>query len=109
MEAAVRNVKGESVGVVEVVEPTIDNVISVYSGAKGCMCGCLGNHRYNPAFVEEAAKRRGYSVDEDEVSARSIKTVITKLKKAGPQTDEGNEKEYLFAEAGNRVYVVYFK
>ena len=88
--------------------PTIDNVRTVYSGAHGCMCGCLGKHKANPKFADEAGSNRGYSFDEEDISQRSVKTVITKLLKAGAMADEGNEKSYLFAETPSRVYVVYF-
>lgn len=104
MQATVRDTDK----IVEVTEPTIDNVRSVYSGAHGCMCGCIGKHRYNPAFIDEASAARGYAVQEDEVSARSIKTVITKLKKAGAMVDNGDKNSYVFAETATRIYVVYF-
>lgn len=93
---------------VEAPMPTIDNVRLAYSGKPGCMCGCLGNYRVNPKFVEEAEANRGYGYDEEEISERSVKNVIAKLLKAGAQTDEGKEKSYLFAETATRTYVVYF-
>ena len=110
MKATVRDAKTCKIteNTVEVVEPTIDNIISVYSGKPGCMCGCNGNYRYHPEMVEEAGKRRGYAVDEDEVSARSIKTIITKIKNAGALVDEGNEGKYIFAETATRVYTAYY-
>lgn len=107
MQATVRTICNSDTGTVEVAEPTVNNVISVYSGAHGCMCGCIGNHRYNPTFIKEAANR-GYGIDGDEVSERSVKTIITKLKKAGARVDEGNEGQYVFAETATRIYVAYF-
>lgn len=110
MKALVRDAKTGKVteNTVEVAVPTINNIISVYSGKPGCMCGCNGNHRYHPEMIAEAGKRRGYAIGEDEVSARSIKVVITKILNAGVHTDEGNEGKYIFAEAGNRVYTAYY-
>jgi predicted transcriptional regulator len=72
------------------------------------MCGCLGKHKVNPAFVAEAAENRGYGYEEEDISQRSVKTVITKLLKAGAQTDVGKERQYIFAETATRTYVAYF-
>lgn len=69
---------------------TPDMVLSVYSGRPGCMCGCLGNHRYNPLFREEAGKDRGYEVDTDECSSRSISITLNKLKKLGAELQDGH-------------------
>lgn len=68
---------------------TPDMVLSVYSGRPGCMCGCLGNHRYNPAFKDEAGKDRGYAVDDEDCSTRSISITLNKLKRLGAELQDG--------------------
>lgn len=93
---------------VEAPMPTLDNVRLAYSGKPGCMCGCNGNYRVNPKFVEEATANRGYGYDEEEVNAKSVKMFIKRLLEAGAYTDEGKEKSYLYAELPGRTYVVYF-
>lgn len=108
LNVAVQDNTGKVVNTVEIATPTIDNVMKVYSGAHGCMCGCLGNYRVNPKFVAEANKDRGYDYDADDISERSVKTIITKLIKAGATTDEGNEGQYIFAKTDTRIYVAYF-
>ena len=94
---------------------TIDAIRSVYSGTRGkCCCGCSGNHRYASAYVDESTKNRGYDIDSNEVSDRSVKTVFNKIKK---NFEEGVSDAYLnVSEAfgtsiallhGNRTYVLY--
>lgn len=57
-------------------------VASVYSGKPGCMCGCLGKHTYASAHRDAASKRRGYKVDDDEVSDRTVKLIVGKINAA---------------------------
>lgn len=60
---------------------TSDIVYSVYSGRPGCMCGCLGKYRYNPKHRFEAGLERGYKIDDEECSSRSISIILNKLKR----------------------------
>ena len=93
---------------------TIDAIRSVYSGARGkCCCGCSGNHRYASAHVDESTKIRGYDIDSNEVSDRSVKTVFSKIIK---NFEEGVSDAYLWISEfgnhialshGNRTYVLY--
>ena len=50
-----------------------DQIISVYSGRPGCCCGCLGKHSYpsSPIARQVASKKRGYPIDDDEISDRT--------------------------------------
>ncbi len=57
-----------------------DRVEAVYFGRReGCRCGCLGNYRYTAANRERGAKSRGYAIDDDEVSDRSVRMAIKKI------------------------------
>lgn len=87
------------------------DVLSVYTGKAGCMCGCNGNHRYNPDHRAEASKDRGYEVSEDECSSRSVSLVLNKFKKdmfAVAGLDEGHIIHFR-DEDRNRQYAVYLR
>ncbi len=63
--------------------PALTDVVSVYSGKAGkCCCGCSGTHRVASAHRQAAAKSRGYAVDDDEVSDRSVKLIYKKVEAA---------------------------
>lgn len=83
-----------------------DHVVSVYSGRPGCMCGCRGKHTYARAFVAEGSKRRGYAVDQGEVSDRSVRTIVRKLN-ADPATKV--EDGIAFLDLGHRCYAAYLR
>jgi hypothetical protein len=84
----------------------IEDVASVYSGKRGkCMCGCAGKHRYASAHRAWSEKQRGYSISDDEVSDKSVKIIFNKVLGA----DFKAEDKYIYAEVGDRSYVVYFK
>ncbi len=85
-----------------------ENVMRVYSGRKGCMCGCNGKYKVNSNYVKQADADRGYAHDEEDISDRSVKTIITKMKKMDLQVDDGQEDNYVFAETDSRIYVAYF-
>lgn len=88
---------------------TPDMVLSVYSGRAGCMCGCLGNHRYNPLYRAEASKDRGYEVDADECSSRSISLTLNKLKKfANVELQDGYIIHFRDEDRG-RQYAAYVR
>tara|TARA_R110000824_G_scaffold193824_8_gene376247 strand:- start:1069 stop:1338 length:270 start_codon:yes stop_codon:yes gene_type:complete len=56
--------------------------MSVYSGQVGkCCCGCAGNSRYASEHREEAGSRRGYEIDDDEISDRSVSLIVGKIAK----------------------------
>ena len=94
---------------------TIDDIRSVYSGTRGkCCCGCSGKHRYSSTHVDESTKNRGYDIDSNEISDRSVKTVFSKIIK---NFEEGVSDAYLYVSEsfgshialfhGNRTYVLY--
>ncbi len=83
----------------------INQVASVYSGQAGkCCCGCSGNHRYATAHRIWAAIHRGYEIDDDEVSDRSVKIVVGKITRAEKIKVDG---DVISAEVNGRVYIVY--
>ena len=88
------------------------DVVSVYSGVAGaCCCGCKGNHRYNPEYVELAGERRGYAVSTDEISARSVAIVLGKLRKHKNDAERfpGHGRPFVSVEIGSRVHVAYLR
>lgn len=86
---------------------TEDKILSVYSGKPGCMCGCRGKHYYNPTHREEASKKRGYAVEDGEISPRMIKRVLGILQKTSSQVEYG--ARWISSDVGGRRYVIYFK
>ena len=84
----------------------LENVMSVYAGRPGCMCGCRGKHTYASKYVCEASKDRGYEVTPDEVSDRTIKIIVNKLaKNEDTEYDDG----MFYLDTPTRSYVVYMK
>jgi hypothetical protein len=82
----------------------ISNITRVYNGKIGCMCGCLGKYTVNPEYREQVGRERGYDVNDDEVSERTIKIIAKKVLTNPDVVYEGN---YAFVRS-NRMQVVYF-
>lgn len=82
----------------------ISNVVSVYSGRPGCMCGCRGRHSYADRFARVGGERRGYAVRPEEISDRSVKHVVSKLN-ADPNTRV--EDGIAWLDLATRSYAVY--
>ena len=88
----------------------ISKVRQVYSGKDGkCCCGCAGKHTYASAFREECSKSRGYPVEDEDISDRTVRMIV---KKVQAQIDIGNiqyeKKDFISTVIGERLYVVYF-
>ena len=80
-----------------------DQVVSVYSGINGrCCCGCSGKYSYAKAYQEQGSKKRGYPVQDDEVSDRSVRLIVGKMNAAGIES-EGYDT--FSAVVGNRLYL----
>lgn len=78
----------------------ISNVAKVYSGKRGCMCGCNGKWSYN-----EGVSRHSWQGD---VSVRSVKIIAGKvLRDANVKRDENANCAYV--ETDSRILAVYFK
>lgn len=66
----------------ELANLTPADVLCVYSGKPGCACGCRGNYHYNSARKSEAAERRGYALNADEVSDEQVAHVLRLVQQA---------------------------
>lgn len=86
----------------------ISNIVSVYSGKCGCMCGCNGKYSYNPAHQEYAGKERGYAVSGEDCSERSVKIIAGKVLNH-PNVKYEEHWAYVEDRAANKHQVVYFK
>jgi hypothetical protein len=85
----------------------LQNIVKVYNGKMGCMCGCNGKYSY----TEDGAKNFGPGYDvTDSINERSVK-IIAKKVLSNPLANRDESTEYVFVEdrARNRIQVVYFK
>jgi hypothetical protein len=82
----------------------ISNITKVYSGKRGCMCGCRGKYSYTVRGAVEDGP--GYDVS-DSVNERSVKIIAGKVL-SNPNTDL-EDPGYAVLEQNDRVLVVYFK
>lgn len=95
----------------------LENVVSVYSGRRGCCCGCRGKHTYAKAHQAYGSQHRGYAVGDDEVNDRTVKLIVNKVlatRKATADSDhivavEVGEYNKFASRDNRRTYVVYFK
>ena len=79
------------------------NVFKVYSGRRGCMCGCLGKYSYTERGAQEHSP--GYDVA-DSVNERSVKIITGKLlRNSNTQRDEGT----MVLEQNGRILVAWFE
>lgn len=90
---------------------TPDDVMSVYSGRNGrCCCGCSGNHRYNSKYRDAAGKRRGYELDDEDVSdyqVRRVLKIVQREPRPDPDLEHTQPSNHYSAVIGQRLYVVY--
>lgn len=92
---------------------TAEQVMQVYSGRPGCMCGCRGNYRFNPEHLEAVTKLNGYAPDAKNVNLTQVKKVVRLLKEQienGNSTvtiDFGRFRHYVYAEVNGRAYAMY--
>ena len=89
---------------------TVDDVLKVYSGKLGCMCGCLGRYYVTAERRAEVEKRRGYTLEDRDISRKMVNKVL-RLLQADERTCilEGyilciDHKKLI---EGERSYVVY--
>lgn len=94
----------------------INKVQSVYSGKNGrCCCGCAGKHTYASKYKKVGSRDRGYVVQPEEVSDRTVKLIVNKMNKllaipgAKPEyLDKKTLKEFASIVQGDRLYIAYF-
>ena len=83
----------------------VNNIVKVYNGRIGCMCGCLGKYSY----TADGAKNHGPGYDvQDSVNERSVRIVAAKIL-ANPNVKF--EDNYAFVEdrVKNKMQMVVFK
>lgn len=89
----------------------IAKVTSVYSGRKGCACGCRGNYAYASAFKSE---RPSYCDGDEWVSDRTVKTIVNKVERM--LRDKDSDVASIMVDADwiavdlrhDRTYTIYF-
>lgn len=79
-----------------------NRIVKVYSGRKGCMCGCGGKYSYTAHGAVNNSP--GYDVS-DYVNERSVK-IIAKKVFSNPAVQY--EEDYAFVETDRRIQVVFF-
>jgi hypothetical protein len=75
------------------------NAYKVYSGRKGCMCGCLGKYSYTAKGAVEHSP--GYQPN---VNERSVKIITGKLLRNSNTKQDG---DMLILEQDGRVLVAW--
>jgi len=78
------------------------NVYKVYSGKRGCMCGCRGKYSYTAKGAVENSP--GYDVTES-INERSVKIITTKLLR---NSNTKQEDDMLVLEQNDRILVAFF-
>lgn len=92
----------------------IDGVMRVYSGINGkCCCGCAGKYAYASKYRKIASKEQDCKIGDDEISDRTVKTIVNKMNKF--LAILGNHPEYpdllkkfVSIVKGTRLYIAYF-
>lgn len=74
----------------------ISNIVKVYNGKCGCMCGCNGNYSYN----------QGHNTYDD-AKVRSVK-IIAKKVLSNPNVEFEESWAFVEDRAANKMQVVYF-
>ena len=86
---------------------------SAYSGRPGCACGCRGRYRYASAHREWAGRNRGYAVDDDDVSDRSVARILDNARAAAAAgwrveayADDAGRVTTVSVETDTRLYIL---
>lgn len=61
------------------------NIVQVYSGRPGCMCGCRGEYRVAAKWRALADERRGYPHEDGEINDRQVERVL-RILESSPDT-----------------------
>ena len=82
-------------------KPVIDraNVLMVYTGKGGCMCGCNGRYRYTKANRELGHTQRGYALNPEEINEGTVTRVLKKM-----ATLDNVEVFEIYGKAGDSLY-----
>ena len=82
----------------------ISNIIKVYNGKCGCMCGCLGKYSYTQHGADNHSP--GYNV-QDDVNERSVKIIARKIL-SNPNVKFEESWAFVEDRASNKNQVIYF-
>ena len=85
----------------------LNNILKVYNGKVGCMCGCNGYYRVPAVNKDLAGKERGYAYSDEDVSDRSVKIIAKKVLSNPKVKFEGNFA-YVEDRIGNKMQMVVF-
>ena len=75
----------------------ISNIVKVYNGKCGCMCGCNGKYSYNDGWTQYLS----------DVNVRSVK-IIAKKVLTNPKVQFEENWAFVEDRAANKNQVVYF-
>ena len=75
----------------------ISNIVKVYNGKCGCMCGCLGKYSYNDGWTQYLS----------DVNVRSVK-IIAKKVLTNPKVQFEENWAFVEDRAHDKHQVVYF-
>ena len=78
------------------------NVYKVYSGKRGCMCGCKGKYSYTAQGAVDNSP--GYDVT-NSINERSVKIITTKVFN---HPDKVVEDDMAYVEQNGRIMVAFF-
>ena len=84
----------------------LEDIMSVYSGLKGCMCGCKGKYSYAHQHREEASAKRGYTVNDEDVSIRNVKRILNLFKKNADMLTYDDECRIVCLDSPTRTYIM---
>ena len=86
---------------------TVEDVLQVYSGKQGCMCGCNGKYFVNPSHREEADKEHGYAHEDADMSPRMVKKVLKLLQEGSFVNYDENMAWVANRPSAERNYTMY--
>lgn len=91
----------------------VSKVSAVYSGRKGCACGCRGKYSYASAYPDE---RPSYLEGNESISDRSVKIITNRVEKL-LRDPNSYVKSIMLSDEGNwiavdmehdQTYTIYF-
>lgn len=84
------------------------NITKVYSGKRGCMCGCLGTYFYTELGISEL-KDEDYRIDLYKPNLKMVKTIFNKMKKIAPTIGLTVYDGHIITTVTGRNYTIYLQ
>lgn len=84
------------------------NVVRVYSGKPGCMCGCLGKYWSAAKHAEAVGLNRGYALSAEDISDKQVTRIVNTINSNLDKVTNVSE-DWVEVTIGNRIYVAYTK